>query len=121
MPELFNMGAEMSIMREGKNTITLQDTELLAPIMARGEDEFPWVSLDAASRYNVKSGIKIEIVDGTEDVCNVLRVVLPHPISAYILLKWDPAFGVVFLSPNTAVKLTPHERKLQSTVNVLAS
>ena len=121
MPDLFNMGAEMSIMREGKNTITLQDTELQAPIMVRGEDEFPWVSLDAASQYNVKSGIKIEIVDGNEDVCNVLRVVLPYPLSAYILLKWDPAIGVVFLSPNTAVKLTPHERKLQSTVHVLAS
>lgn len=119
MPELFNMGAEMTIMREGKNTITLQDTELLSPIMARGEDQFPWVALDPTSQYITKSGIKIEIVDGNEDVCSVLRVVLPHPLSAYILLKWDPAFGVVFLSPSTVGKLTPYERKLQSTVQIL--
>ena len=109
----------MTIMREGKNTITLQDTELLSPIMARGEDQFPWVALDPTSQYITKSGIKIEIVDGNEDVCSVLRVVLPHPLSAYILLKWDPAFGVVFLSPSTVGKLTPYERKLQSTVQIL--
>ncbi|MGD1044859.1 MAG: hypothetical protein ABR936_05975 [Bacteroidota bacterium] len=119
MPELFNMGAEMTITRENKNTITLQDTELLTPIMARGQDQFPWVTLDSASQYNAKSGIKIEILNGNEDICSTLRVVLPHPLSTYILLKWDPAFGVIFLSPSTAVKLTPYERKMQSTVRIL--
>jgi hypothetical protein len=120
MPELFNMGAEMSILKDAQNAITLQDTELLAPIMARGEDPFSWVTLNSASHYNAKSGIKIEIVDGNEDDCSTLHVVLPDPLSTYILLKWDPAFGVVFLSPSTVVKLTPNERKLQSTVQILS-
>jgi hypothetical protein len=119
MPELFNMGAEMTTTRENKNTITLQDTELLTPIMARGQDQFPWVTLDSASQYNAKSGIKIEILNGNEDICSTLRIVLPHPLSTYIFLKWDPAFGVAFLSPSTAVKLTPYERKMQSTVRIL--
>jgi hypothetical protein len=118
MPELLNMGTEMTITREGKNTIALLDTELLTPIMAHGQDQFPWVTLDSASQYNAKSGIKIKILNGNEDICNELRVVLPQPLSTYILLKWAPASELVFLSPSTAVKLTPYERKLQSTVQI---
>jgi len=68
MPELSNMGAEMALLMEDKNTITLQDTELLTPIIARGQDQFPWVTLDSALQYNTKSGIKIEILNGNEDV-----------------------------------------------------
>jgi hypothetical protein len=119
MPELFNMGAEMTMIKESKNTITFQDTELLTPIMIRGEDPFPWVKFDPVSQYYTKSGIKIEIADGNDDMCSTLRVILPHSLSSYIILKWDPAFGVVFLSPNTVVKRTPRERMLQSTVQIL--
>ena len=119
MPELLNMGTEMTITRESKNTIALLDTELLTPIMSRGQDQFPWVTLDSASQYNAKSGIRIEILSGNEDICNELRVVLPQPLSTYIFLKWDPAPELVFLSPSTVAKLTPDERKLQSTVHIL--
>ena len=119
MPELCNMGAKMTIKREGENTITLGDTQS-SPIMARELDQFPWVTLNASSVYRAESGIAIEILDGSEDVCYSLRVVLPHPLASYILLKWDPAWEVVPISPTAAVQLTPYGRKLQSTVNILS-
>jgi len=118
MPELMNMGAEMTLTRESKNTFTLQDTELLTPIMVRGQDQFPWVTLDSASHYNTKSGIKIEILNGSEDVCNELRIVLPYPLNNYILLKWEPASEIFFVSPDRAVKLSPFGRRIYSTVQI---
>jgi hypothetical protein len=115
MPELFDMGTNMTVSKEGENTFILTDT----PVMVHGEDHFPWVKLDTASKYTTRSGIIIEVLEAEEDACEALRCVLPHRLSDYILLKWDPAPSTTMLSANTASIRTPNSRKLLSKVQIL--
>ena len=115
MPEIGNMGANMTVNRENENTILLQDT----PIMAHGEDQFPWVRFDTTSHYDTKSGIKIEILNSEEDFCTSIRCVLPDSLKEYILLKWNPASAMINLSPSTVSIRSSYDRSLNSTIQII--
>jgi hypothetical protein len=118
MPDFADMGASLTVTREGENTIVVQDGEF-TPVMRRGQDRFPWVRLDSSLKYETTSGIKVEVLSGDEDACDAIRCVLPHPVSKYILLKWDPASEIVTSSTTAIVVRSPYNRMLQSTMKIL--
>jgi hypothetical protein len=114
MQGIADMGTNMAVEEDGENAIIIRNTDF-TPIMAQGQDQFPWVSLAAGSHYETESGIRIEILDGSQNVCRVLRCVSPHPINECILLKWDPAPVV----SSSVLQFTSSGRELYSTVRIL--
>lgn len=118
MPEIADMGAGVTVEKEGEDALMISDTEL-TPIIAQSDEQFAWVTLDNSSKYYSGCGITMEILDGGENVCSALRCVLPSPLSDYVLLKWDPGWEVAFPSRGKAIVNTPYRRELESRLRIV--
>jgi hypothetical protein len=109
-PTTPTMAADMVIHRGDDRTITLDNTGGTA-VMVRDEYAFPWTRLEAGTSHHTTSGLTVDVVRGSPDACQELRVSLPAPISDYVVLQWIP-------SPDRMMH--PYYRRLWSDVRRVA-
>jgi hypothetical protein len=104
-----DMGSNIVVRKEGEDVFSLEN-KLDTPIMTREDDVFPWVTLEGGDKYADQSGLQLEILKGDGSGCKALRVVVPRPLSEYVVLKWNS-------DPDR--KTIPYVRQLRSKLEVL--
>ncbi len=88
MPATSDMAAGIVEQKLDDSTL-LVSTPAQSSLMVRGNDPLPWHNLATGQRPG-GSDIRVEISQGTETSCQIIKVTLPHPLREYSLLRWDP-------------------------------
>ena len=91
MPRTSEMGANLSIKRTGDRSLRIESLNQ-SPVMARGDEQAPWVSLETGSNYADVSGMKISVINGRLSEATALQFNLPEDLGRYTIMKWtaDP-------------------------------
>ncbi|HMD13313.1 MAG TPA: hypothetical protein VKI62_01665, partial [Bacteroidota bacterium] len=109
MPETGAMGSDIVVKKENDGAIFLENSDY-EPVIAHGNDPFPYVSFEAGQHFTDHAGTDVQIINAQENICSVLRCSLADSIQHYTFLKWDP-------DPNA--RRAPYYRELHSTLRII--
>jgi hypothetical protein len=110
MPDTRAMGEHINLRTSGKDTVTVESKDG-SPIMARGHEEFPWVTFSDHREFTTADGLKATLLRGQGDSCWAARFVVPRPVSEMVIMQW---------SPNPNLRLITYYRRLYSHLRIVS-
>jgi len=93
MPFKGAMGSQIEMISEGENTLVLRgrlrpNSYSRYPLLYRKEGPFPWISLSTGSQSQCPRILSVDVLEGSEDQCQAIRVELPSPLETYTVLRF---------------------------------